>query len=864
MLTLLRRLGWYLRRRRFDAELAEEMDFHRSLAEANGADGAEAARRLGNRAQIGESARAAWAFAPVEELLQDVKYSLRVLRARPGFALASTLTLALGVGATAALASVLDAVLLRPLPYRESARIVQLLEVNIPRSRTQTILSPANALAWRDRVRALEDVGLFTWSNVTLTGDPAEQVSGRSVTTNLFALLGATPLHGRGFVSDDTLPGAPRALVLSHALWRRRFGSDPSVIGRPLALRDRPAMIVGVMPAGFRSLGGEEFWEPWPVRPSLRVPRGRYAMALGRIAAGASLERVDAELRDAARIGETDHPGFNAGWTARAVPLAEQVAGSARPVLLLVAGAIGFVLLVACANVANLNLGQALARRNELAIRSALGASRARVVRQWLVEGVMLALLGGALGVAVAAVAVKLLVASGVELIPRLEEVALNWRVLGLAMGITAGAGILFGIAPALTLKEGGQREVIAGFRSAGGGVGAGRLRGALVVAQVALSIVLLAGAGLVMRSLAAVLGEDPGFEANGVAFIAVDLPASDYPDVERQQAFITGLLERARAMPGAERVGFVNFLPPREVNPATTFSVVGDPPDEPGQAKVTQVVSADAGYFQTMGIGLRSGRLFGAEDRAGGRRVVVVNQALAGLLGAEPLGRSLKVSWNEPDSTAEVIGVVADVRTDGLDAPVRPALYYPLTQEPSGYLHLLVRTAGDPEALLPPLRAAVRSLDPALPILGDGTMESRLGESVAARRYPMILLVVLGGLSLVLAAVGLYGVLAYAVAQREGELGVRRALGATPGAVARLVLGRTARLVALGTVLGLTGALLTTRFLGTLLYGVAPTDPVTLGAVVLLLAAVAGLAALGPSIRAARVEPLTAMRTSL
>jgi predicted permease len=864
MLPLLRRLAWYLGRRKFDAELAEEMDFHRSLSEANGTDSGEAARRLGNRAQIAEASRAAWSFAPVEELTQDVRYSLRVLRARPGFALASMLTLALGVGATAALASVLDAVLLRPLPYRESERMVQLLEVNVPRNRTQTILSPANALAWRDRVRALDDVGLYTWSNLTLTGDHAEQISGRSITTNLFALLGATPAHGRGFVSDDTLPGAPRALMLSHALWRRRFGSDPSVIGRPLALREGPAVVVGVMPAGFRSLGGEEFWEPWPVTAEARVPRGRYAMAIGRMAEGASVERVDAELRDAARIAETDHPGVNAGWTARAMPLAQQVAGGARPVLLLLAGAIGFVLLVACANVANLNLGQALARRNELAIRSALGASRGRVVRQWLVEGVLLAALGGALGVAVAAVVVKLLVASGVELIPRLDEVALNWRVLALAMGITAGSGILFGIAPALTLKEGGQREVIAGFRSAGGGVGAGRLRGALVVAQVALSIVLLVGAGLVMRSLAVVLGEDPGFDPKGVAYLVLDLPASDYGDAERQRVFMAGLLERVRSLPGAQHIGFVNFLPPREVNPATTFSVVGDPPDEPGQSKVAQVVSADAGYFQTMGIGLRRGRLFGVEDRPGGRRVAVVNQALAGLLGAEPVGRSLKVAWSEPDSAVEVIGVVADVRTDGLDAPARPAVYFPLTQEPSGYLHLLVRTAGDPEALRPPLRAAVRALDPALPILGDGTMEVRLGDSLAARRYPMILLIVLGVLSLVLAAVGLYGVLSYAVAQRAGELGVRRALGATPRAVASLVLGQTAKLVALGTVIGLAGALLTTRYLGTLLYGITPTDPLTLGGVVVLLAAVAGLAALGPSLRAARVEPLTAMRTSL
>jgi len=863
MLALLRRLGWYFGRRKFDAELAEELDFHRALSEANGADAGEATRRLGNRAQIGEASRAAWSFAPVEALSQDVRYSLRVLRARPGFALASTLTLALGVGATAALASVLDAVLLRPLPYHESGRIVQLLEVN-PRGKSQTILSPANALAWRDRVRALEDIAVYTWSDATLPGDPAESVSGRQVSTNLFALLGAAPLYGRGFVSDDTLAGAPRALVLSHGLWSRRFGSDPSVIGRPLTLREGSAVIVGIMPAHYRPLGDEEFWEPWPVTAAIRAPRGRYGMAIGRLADGASLDLAGTQLRDAARILEADHPRFNGGWAARAVPLAEQVAGSARPVLLLLAGAIGFVLLVACANVANLNLGQALARRNELAIRSALGASRGRVVRQWLVEGVMLAALGGALGVAVAGVAVKLLVASGVELIPRLEEVALNWRVLALAMGITAGAGILFGIAPALTLKEGGQRDVIAGTRGAGGSAGARRLRGALVVAQVALSIVLLAGAGLAMRSLGAVLGEDPGFDATGVAYVAIDLPTNDYPEGERRQAFITGLLERARGLPGVQHTGVVNFLPPREVNPATTFSVVGDPPDEPGQSKVTQVVSADAGYFQTMGIGLRRGRLFGPEDRAGGRRVVVVNQALAALLGSEPLGRSLRVAWGEPDSTAEVIGVVSDVRTDGLDAPVRPAVYYPLAQEPSAYLHVLLRTAGSPESLLPAMRAAVRALDPALPILGDGTMETRLRQSLAARRYPMLLLLVLGALSLVLAAVGLYGVLAYAVAQRTGELGVRRALGATPGAVALMVLGQTARLVVLGAVLGLAGALLTTRYLGTLLYGITPTDPVTLGGVVVLLAAVAGLAALGPSIRAARVEPLTAMRTSL
>jgi putative ABC transport system permease protein len=871
MLRLFRKISWYFGRRRFEAELNEELRFHESLAqadsEAGGAPRDEAAyaarRRVGNDAELREASRRVWTFQWLEGLTRDLRYAARALRHRPGFALASILTFTLGIGATTALWSVLDPVLLRPLPYRDADRLISLREVKASKPEGQYIISPANAMFWRERSRVLADVAIYSWANITLADEPAEQLNGRSISTNLLRVLGAQPMLGRGFAAEDTVPNAPVAILLSHALWVRRFHADPSVVGRMIRAREAPALIIGVMPPGFRRLGDEEYWEPFPITQRIRTPRGRYVMAIGRLGPGKDLAAANSDLQTIARELEKEFPNFDTGWTVRALTLAEEITGNARSVLWLLGGAIGFVLLVACANVANLHLAQAIARRGELALRAALGASRGQVLRQWLVEGLLLAFLGGAIGVGLAAALVRVLVNSQISQIPRLDEVGIDFRVVGFAALVTTLAGLGFGLAPALVVREGRLRGVLTGHGGGDPNPRAGRLRAGLVVTQVALCFMLLAGAGLVIRSLRQVLRQDPGLDPSGVVSFEISLPPRDYPKLEQRQAFFEQLSTGARALPGVKQVGLATFPPLRRIQPATAFSIVGEPPPAPGQSLITQVNEVDGSYFAALGIPLLQGRTFSSEDRAGGNRVLIINRALSKLLGGEAsaLGRQLKVSWSGPDSAYTIVGVVGDVRTEGLDAPARPIVYFAAAQARAEALTLVVRASGDPLPLVPALRRIVAELDRGLPMQDLQTMTERMHDSLADRRYPMALLSLLGGIALALAAVGLYGVLAYAVTQRQRELGVRRAIGASDRAVMRLVLGGGFRFVALGLALGLLGALATTRFLGKLLFEISPSDPLTLGFTAAIVTTVAFAACWLPARRATRIDPVIALR---
>ncbi|HEV8195944.1 MAG TPA: ABC transporter permease, partial [Gemmatimonadales bacterium] len=779
------------------------------------------------------------------------------------FAIASVLTLSLGLGATTALWSVLDPVLLRPLPYARSDRLVALRETKASRPEGQSIISPTNALFWRERGHALEDIGIYGWASVTLADEPAEQLNGRAISTNMLRLLGAAPMLGRAFAPEDTVPNAPVALLLSHRLWMRRFHGNPAIIGKTVRVRESPAVVIGVMPPGFRRLGDEEYWEPFPATAPMRIPHGRYAMAIGRLAPSQTIEAAGRDLAVVAKGLEREFPNYDAGWGVRILPLADEVTGSARPVLWLLGGAIGFVLLVACANVANLHLGQAIARRGELALRAALGASRTQVLRQWLVEGLLLAFLGGAIGVGLAVALVRVLVVSQISQIPRLSEVGVDLRVLGFAALVTTLAGLGFGLAPMLVVREGRLRGVLTGHGGGDPNPRASKARAGLVVTQVALCFMLLVGAGLVIRSLRQVLRQESGIDPTGVVSFEVSLPRRDYPKVEQRQAFFQQLLGRARALPGVKQAGLAAFLPLRRVQPSTGFAIEGEPPPAPGQAPVTQVNEVDGGYFGALGIPLLSGRTLGPQDMPGGQRVLMVNRALARMLGGEAkaVGRGLKIAWREPDSVYTVVGVVGDVRTERLDAPARPVVYFAISQTDAEALTLIVRAAGNPLPLVPVLRDEVGRLDRGLPILDLQTMADRVHDSVADRRYPMALLSLLGAIALALAAVGLYGVLAYAVTQRQRELGVRRAIGASDGAVLRLVLGGGFRLIGVGLLVGLAGALLTTRFLGKLLFEISPIDPVTLGATAMIVAAVAFAACWLPARRALQVDPVIALR---
>jgi putative ABC transport system permease protein len=872
MISWLRRLGWLLGRRRFEAELGEEIRIHQEMAaeqarhEGVGPDEAvfAARRRMGNRAQLAEAARDVWRPPALGDLGQDLRYALRGLRRQPGYAVAAALTLMLAIGATTALFSVLDALLLRPLPYREADRMVQVWEHKRTSDNRENLVSPANFLDWRDRTRSFEHLAAYTWTSLPLGGEGPAVIYGRMVTGNFFSVMGARPSLGRGFLPEDTLPGAPRALIVSHALWSIRFGGDSAILGKPVPLREGAARIVGVMPSQFRPLGSEEYWEPWPMQSDLRIRRGRYAMVVGRLGAGTTVNDADRELKGVAAALEREHPPFNAEWDTRVVSLEEQVTGGARPVLLLLGGAIASVLLIACLNVANLRLGQVLARRTELAVRTALGASRARLIRQMLAEGLVLAAIGGVLGTLAAMAGVRALVAAQVTLIPRLEEVSVSLRVLVFAGGLTALIGVAFGLAPALALREDALRQPLS---RRGGETGsaprARRLRGVLVSVQVALSLMLLAGASLSVRSLGKLLAVNPGFEPGGVLTVELELPGEAYATSERKVAFYETLVDRVRGIPGVIEVGMVNFLPLRGFTPGTSFQVVGRPELPPGQGPSTQLIVADPGYHATMGTPIVQGRDLTSADRLGTPRVILVNQAFArrAFPGADPVGQRVKVAYAEPDSLLTIVGVVADMRREGLDLEPRPMVVYPFRQYPFGYMTLVVRSQRDPEALVPAIRAEITALDRALPVLRVETLASRIRATTADRRYPMLLLSLLASLAVVLSAVGLYGVLAYLVGQRAREIGIRKALGASSGAVARLVLGEGFRFVLLGVAVGLVAALLTTRYLGALLYGLAPNDPLTLGSGALILLVVAAAAAWLPTRRALRVDPAVTLR---
>ena len=546
------------------------------------------------------------------------------------------------------------------------------------------------------------------------------------------------------------------------------------------------------------------------------------------------------------------------------VGLQEQVTGKARPVLLLLAGAIGAVLLIACANVANLKLGQVLARRTELAVRAALGASRGRILRQMVVEGLVLAAAGGGLGLLAAALGVRALVQAQVRQIPRLQEIGVDVRVLGFALLITALAGVVFGLAPVLALREGSLRQPLSrrGGEDAGAPRGR-RLRGALVSIQVALCLMLLTGAGLTVRSLANLLSVDPGFDPRGVLTVQLRLPGDAYGTPDRRAAFYQELARRVAALRGVESVGLVNFLPLRGITPGTSVHLVGQPEPPAGQAPVTEVNTVDAGYFGAMRTPVVLGRGFAAADRLGAPNVVLINQAFADqvLKGSPPVGQRIRVDMAEPDSVLEIVGVVGDMRREALDVAPRPAVFYPFLQTPPADMTVVLRASGSPAALGAQVRSEVATLDRSLPVLSVETLESRLAETTADRRYPMLLLSLLAALALVLSAIGLYGVLAYIVGQRSREIGLRRALGATGGGIARLVVGEGFRFVGLGVAAGLAASLATTRFLGRLLYGLSPGDPVTLVLVAGVLMGVAALATWLPTRRALRVDPAVTLR---
>jgi len=796
----------------------------------------------------------------METLWQDIKYGARMLAKSPGFALVAVLTLALGIGANTAIFSVVHAALLRPLPYPEPERLVMVWANMEQRGGpAQEWTNPADLHDWRTQNKVFEEMaalggGVSTWSG---DGEP-EQLNATSVTFPMFRTLGVAPALGRDFTEQDDQPNGPRVVILTHGLWQRRFGSDPGIIGRALTLDGQPNTVIGMLPKGFRS----------PVIPTTEIfvplqqaPEGRgnaFLRVIARMKPGVTLEQADAAMKVIAARLEQHYPDTNEKTSATVTPLSEFFAGPARPALLVLLAAVGLVLLIACANVANLLMARATARQREIAIRVALGAGRGRLLRQLLTESLLVSLAGGALGLLLASWGLSFLVAGLPAEGQSFFDVRMDRVVLAFTFAVAALTPLLFGALPALqaarpklhdSLKEGG--------RNTGGS--SSRLRSALVATEVALSLVLLVGAGLLMRSFTALVRVDTGFKAANLLRADLVLPNARYPERPQIAQTYAQMAERLRGLGGVVSAAATSSAPLSGVDTDTGFRVEGRPEPKVGERVVAWYRAVTPDYFQTMGIPLQRGRIFDARDSGTAPRVVLANESFVRKYfpGEDPIGKRI----GAPERWREIIGIVGNVRNFGLDREEPPAVYLPHAQVPLPFMTLVVRTTGDPLALAGGVKGVVQEIDPHLAVANLSSMEQVVATSLADRRWTMALLGAFASLAMLLAAIGLYGVMAYSVAQRTQEIGIRMALGAQRGDVLRLVLGNGMRLWLLGIAVGVAAALIATRWMGSLLYGVGAMDPVTFVTAPLLLAGVAVLATVIPARRAMRTDPMVALR---
>ena len=806
-------------------------------------------------------------------LFQDARYGLRVLRRQPAFTAVAVLALALGVGANTAIFSVVNAVLLRPFPFREQERLVGVWERNEQMDRVE--VSPGNFADWRRHAGdTFEQIAALNFWSANLAGDgQPERLQGFQVSPALFPMLGVEPILGRTFTADEERPGSDSVVVLSHGLWQRRFAGDPGVLNRTLNVNGRDYAVVGVMPPDFQLHRRAELWSPFaPDERTLSNRLPHYLIVFGRLRAGVAPEQARGAMAALAEGMARQYPQTNAGWSANVVGLREQAVGNVEKPLLLLLGAVGFVLLIACANVANLLLARSASRAKEMAIRAALGAGRLRVVRQLLTESVMLALAGGLLGLLLAAWGVDLLVsnlpAGAAFSLPRAEQIGIDSRVLAFTLAVSLLTGLVFGLAPALQATKADLGEGLKeGGRTSGAGAPGRRLRSALVVAEVALSVVLLVGAGLLVRSIVGLLGVDPGFDGEGVVTMRVTLPRAKYAEDAKAAAFFDQVLERLQSLPGVESAGATSQLPLGGSNASNGFQIDGQPPLAPSERPTvpTRVVSPD--FFRTLRIPVVEGRAFSEADDAGAPRAVVVSQLLARKFfpDGSAVGRRIRSGEGE-GQLYTIVGVVGDVKHFGLSREPQATLYYTHKTDPGRSMVFTVRAQGGAaETLAPAMRREVLAVDADQPVFDVRTAREAVAQSVSLERSVAFLLSIFACVAMALAAVGIFGVMSYSVTQRTQEIGVRMALGARPADILRLFLRHGLALALAGAGIGLAGAFVLMRVLRSLvaglLYGVSATDPLTYAGVALALVAVALAACYLPARRATRVDPMEALR---
>jgi putative ABC transport system permease protein len=805
----------------------------------------------------------------MDKLFNDIRFALRILRRSPGITIVAVIALALGIGASTSIFSVVNAVLVRPLPFPESDRLVRVWATRAHRGEMRLPTSPADFLDWREQNQSISRIAARDFVQHNLTSDElSEQVETALISADMIGLLGVEPMLGRGFTADDDAAGHNNVILLSYGFWQRHFGGDPAAVGKTMTLSGRSCAIIGVMPRGYDFTSDAEIAQPIAFTPEAIKARGSRSLeVIARLKPGVSISQARSDLGAVAARLEQAYPDSDSGFGVNISSLYEETVGEVRPALLVVLGAVGCVLLIACTNVANLLLARAAGRRKEMALRAALGATRRRMLRQLLTESLLLSVAGGILGLLIAWWGVDVLVSLSPSDMPRISEVRLDAYVLGFTVLVSLATGIMFGSFPAIqastpdlstSLKE-GSRGSTEGLRR-------NRLRSSLVVAEIALTFALLVGAGLLVKSFNHLQQVDPGFNAANLVTTDISLAGPKYSKADQVIAYYDESLERLSALPGVESVGAVNVLPLSGNNTSGSFRIEGRPEPAPGDRPNAgrRFVSLD--YLSAMGTRLVAGRLFTEEDMTEQSvPVAIVNETMARRYwpGEDPLGKHLKRgSSNDPRIPwTTIVGVISDIKHRALDKEARPEMFEPMARQPSRSMFLVARINSDPEAAMSVIRSQLLGVDREQPPGVMKTMDQLIEQSTAPNRFAMLLLTVFAVIATILAAIGLYGVMAYSVSRRTHEIGIRRALGAGEGSVLAMIVRQGMTLSLLGVAAGLGCALALSRLMSSILFGVSPTDPATFAVVAALLVAVAMLATYVPARRAARVDPMTALR---
>jgi putative ABC transport system permease protein len=808
----------------------------------------------------------------MQVLLQDLKYGVRMLARAPGFTIVAVLTLALGIGANTAIFSVINATLLARLPYRQPDRIVMVWEHHGSRGFQHNSVSPGNFLHWRDANTVFDQMAAFVdvRANLTGSGEP-EQIPGQAVTPGLFPLLGANAQLGRTFVAEEGNPGNDGVVLLSHGLWQRRFGAAPDIVGKTIMLGGKSAVVVGVMPDGFQllirqnSLTGEraQFWSPLTFKPEDRIPIGRYLTVVARLKPDVTLAQAQSQMDSISEDLEKQFPEMDTGWNTQLVGLHDQFFGSVRPALLVLLGAVGFVLLIACANVANLLLGRSARRRRELAIRFTMGASRTRIARQLLTETMVLAVAGGSAGALLAFWGTDMLLSISPKGLIDAHMVQIDFRILAFVTALTILTGLCFGLLPALLAARMSPGDSLKeGERSTGASVRGTQLRSIFVAGEIALALVLLVGSGVLVKSFLRLLAVPPGFDSHSLLTFKVDLPSGRYSKDPEVITFFEELLERLKALPGVESASACSSLPFTGLGSGTTFTIEGRAAS-PGDELNAEVRVIEPDYFRTLRIPLQRGRLFTEREDAQASHVVIVSDALVRRYfpNQNPLGKKITIDMKDENVPSEIVGVIGDVKHYGLDSTSPPTVYWPHPELAYNSMTLVVRSKADPVQLAGSVRAIVQSIDPDLPISEVRTMEQWMSDSVAQTRFNTLLLGIFSAVALLLAVIGIYGVMSAAISERTHEFGVRMALGAMPRDIWRQALVAGGIITLVGLSAGLVVSFILARLLASLLFEVRPGDPATLAFVTVMLASAALIACYVPARRAMRVDPMVALR---